>query len=1165
MATIKKSNTSKIFEKNNFGKYLSVLSNENIIEKMQNSKNVQDNKNQINTFLNKKRVLGGSDFQIDSKAIAELLQSVITYGKFTNEIINDTRLYDGLEESFKIIYLSHDSYKKSKDNFPPNFLSKISVADMLNLSTDSSDSRINRINERDKMPYLRDRSNPGLSAFQILNPEFRICFKNSQEIDLFFNMLSTLDMSMSRPYVNAEFIIPNKATRNVSINNDIRTNETSYLTASLNNFLLGDSYFKKNDKNKSLYDDITDAAKAINGDFFIDEYSYTKNAINREGSNSQIKKTYHRQSLNNAVFFSPQTMVNGDYKIDDNPNALIDKFRPFMSINSLSFDVRPTKGLLYYKTATLELTLFDKARMSQIAPFIKPELLNQVSSEIILEYGWQNNLGDADYVINNPESEYMIGPFSEFINSLKVKEKYIIVNSSYSIAENGMVNISLSLAMKGAAELRGTAFKQNISFLSLQTDLKKFIAKIKEQAEQTNIFNQTNKLTQQSNGFDSLQNVINELSINSISNETLNQIERTFGENKSIIKDQTLLSELNKSIKDAREVYSNYKNAYIQYFNGNFDFFNTHNINKNDAFIDSDWWDLYLSNWRADEKKWISLGKLLLCIIGKRLSIEESRYNEVQFIFYNLNNKAIRASFLNIGSIPVNLEKFREKLEKFIRNTSKISYELMIDFILNIAVNQKAADLYGLTDYLEFNESNQSVFKDSATTIDQNATAEAKQIKENEKKLKLDAQSKGIQTEIFKQYYGMEPPSDANGEKITDENLKDLNNITGGLYDLSFNLPKIVINFDSTFHENDPTSSILKLNFYDKMDNPFESVSEYMDNFHRNDSQDAISVISLFRSKKNKIESKVRTVNTTTEDQNKVKTVDQQKQQQQDAVNEKEVSATNQSADVTKKIETKINKYINDDIISVINQLIADDLVIIKDKTGATLTIQDIQTNGLKNIDKIQINTNKGLNKLENFSNMKNVFKTYMPSLTLGHSRSALISGSITTNQDPKFSTVQLFRQEGEINQNDLVPYEFQLINEFNKEPMRVIPAQASASIIGCPIVNFSQLIFLDFNTGTSIDNMYLVTGIKHSITPGSFKTDLTLTQADIYNKFTVESNVIKDFFKSVYNYNGIQLKSPSNTKISKKEDNITPPLPHPQDNINPRYQIILKVNHNNK
>lgn len=1225
MATIKKSNTTRIFEKNNFGKFLPILSNENLIEILLNKKNDKDHgnsngdSNKINDFLARKRLpIGSGSNKIEPALISQLLQSVTTYGKFTNEILNEVKDVQGLNKAFNITYISPEEFKTIAQNeTSPEVLSKIDINTMLGEAEEKNKtinkiSNLDGINDKQTYPYLRNRDNPGLSAIQVLNPEFRGCFKNSQELDLFFNMISTLDMSMAIPYVNAEFLIPQKVTRNtVESGNSINTSSKAYLTASLNNFILGDDYFIKDDNGQSRYDNVLSTAKAINGDFKVDELTTIRNSVktSKTETQTQIKKTYNRQFLNNAIFFAPQTMVNGDYNISNNPNAMVDKFRPFMTINNLSFDVRPTKGLLFYKTATMELVLYDKARMSQIAPFIKPELLNTVSSEIILEYGWQSNLGDADYgktqeaQVNGQTIQYSENPMAEFINSLKVREKYIIVNSSYTINQNGSVNISLSLAMKGPAELRGLSFRQDIEIAKLETDLNEFIEIIKAEATQrrfktvqrTNtavggqVTTSASEVTQDSTGLSNLNQVVKNISIDNLTPQTLDAIAATIANTQGISNDYK--KKKLDSVAKARESLNKYSEAKEKVIEENFPFFKTHDSDVNDPFVDHGWWNDHLGTIKDAEsanrdstiisstsqtgkynpKEWISLGKLITSIIGKRLVIEGKKYDEIQFVFYNLNGKAIQASFLNIASIPVDIKLFKNRLVKLLTNASRLSYEGILEFILNIAVNEKAAAVYGLGEYFKFSENNSTEI--NISDFGTKTVAERKKA--------VNAQTNAVKSVIFKQYYGEEFPKQLdqnNPPKYESAALNELSEINKGIFDLTFNVPKVVMNFDSTYHENDANSSILRISFYDNLDNPFETVTELMSNLQKNDYRSAIGGITALRSKILKAKTQIAKLKQEATATKPKEKTDKKKNEKQPANQQQTSKSADQTTQTTTQniteVINKVQENIKVDTGSQVYKLIKDGLIILKDKDGAEIPLNDIKSDQpLENakIKTIAINI-KSNDKIKTFSNMKNFFKTYMPSLTFGQSNSALLSGNITTNQDAKYSTMLLMQQNGEAAEKEPAKYDFELFNQMNNAPMWVIPAQASAQIIGCPIVNFSQLIFLDFNTGTSIDNMYFINGIKHSISPGKFTTDLTLVQKDIYSQFEAEATAIASFFKSVSEWNDIKAAD-----IAKKLDEIqnkpdvtvktttnNSAAANSVTNSITRYKINININYNN-
>jgi hypothetical protein len=61
---------------------------------------------------------------------------------------------------------------------------------------------------------------------------------------------------------------------------------------------------------------------------------------------------------------------------------------------------------------------------------------------------------------------------------------------------------------------------------------------------------------------------------------------------------------------------------------------------------------------------------------------------------------------------------------------------------------------------------------------------------------------------------------------------------------------------------------------------------------------------------------------------------------------------------------------------------------------------------------------------------------------------------------------------------------------------------------LGCALLNINQQFFIDFGTGTTADNIYLLTHIEHRIKQGSFESHLRLTPLDAYG--VLESIVSK-------------------------------------------------------
>jgi hypothetical protein len=63
-----------------------------------------------------------------------------------------------------------------------------------------------------------------------------------------------------------------------------------------------------------------------------------------------------------------------------------------------------------------------------------------------------------------------------------------------------------------------------------------------------------------------------------------------------------------------------------------------------------------------------------------------------------------------------------------------------------------------------------------------------------------------------------------------------------------------------------------------------------------------------------------------------------------------------------------------------------------------------------------------------------------------------------------------------------------------NIDDITVIPSTMSVTMTGMPVMQYGQQFFVDLQTGTNTDNIYVVTSVNHSITPEGFTTSLSLT-----------------------------------------------------------------------
>ena len=141
------------------------------------------------------------------------------------------------------------------------------------------------------------------------------------------------------------------------------------------------------------------------------------------------------------LFRMPQSMQNveGSKQTADHLAPIIDPFRPLASIKSFSVEVRSAYGLQGTRTATLEIVLHDRSRMAEFADFVKPDRFGETFLEV--EYGWLH-----------PDTEENVNPYADLLNLTRSVEHFTIITSNFNFDEVGQVNITLNLIGRGTAE-----------------------------------------------------------------------------------------------------------------------------------------------------------------------------------------------------------------------------------------------------------------------------------------------------------------------------------------------------------------------------------------------------------------------------------------------------------------------------------------------------------------------------------------------------------------------------------------------------------------------------------------------------------------------------------------------------------------------------------------
>lgn len=146
------------------------------------------------------------------------------------------------------------------------------------------------------------------------------------------------------------------------------------------------------------------------------------------------------------------------------------------------------------------------------------------------------------------------------------------------------------------------------------------------------------------------------------------------------------------------------------------------------------------------------------------------------------------------------------------------------------------------------------------------------------------------------------------------------------------------------------------------------------------------------------------------------------------------------------------------------------------------------------------------------YQSMKEFITQVLPTITYGANNTAVANGALQTMQNHQLSTVNMLRTAGR--QNSTEPNG----SAQGGIPLRTIPAQLDMNFHGCPLLNINQQFFIDFQTGTTIDNIYLLTHLVHMIKPGKFETHGKFVPLDaygVYESIISKINQLKDELKA--------------------------------------------------
>ena len=784
-------------------------------------------------------------------------------------------------------------------------------------------------------PQTKDATTPTMCVLSAKHFDFSPTNALTSEIEVFANAIPTYELSRCVPYLDIQFFTSSPAL----------SEDDKPFSISLAKALVG-------------------GGKNIKGE------SGTKELARNAAGSSALNRTAgtrHNSSFGMEMFTMPQTVVPLNHKSRAVP--ILDPFRPFMSITSFDVSVVPAAGLMEKKKAKLSITLHDRSRLHEIAELIRPE--NYGTNELLIEYGW-----------SHPDNSHR-SAYGRFLNSMRQTEKFAVVNTSFSMGNNGEVNIELDLFAKGNMHTESTSIFENKSMKSLGETMGKVTDKIRKVLAEKSKGKKRKDISAIINIDEALLSnaTIFAGNLGDIGDEVKNSKELT-GAVFSKPEMKELLANL-KKLNDDKSKFVSKKKALIDgvikvlfeqtadpFYPAHPETFGGPKFRKKPA----------MENAGSQEEisRYITIGKLFSNFVGRPLAAT-GKYAEVQLFFYGFSD----VSGYTGDKVKNPLSQYT--IDQFL--VDKVEFRDALDFMIQ---NLRSADIPVQT-FMMWMVKNfiQYPFAPMTQVVPPEALRQAI----------TDAGRKTLPSEGDK---------DAAASKALDEKFQELTK--------NYRSPKIQIMFEALPAVPTPGGSrsaaasktILRVHIFD---NHSGRQSAYIKALQAG--SDTISTLK----------------------------------------------ATN------KALAGVVNAAESDSAAAVQNivKQIPNDL------------IENVGT-GKEPEYKLKIP----------FTQLKRIITRGYPTLTYGSDGSVITSAKFSSIQSSGYKNVQLKRYGKD-------PKKTPKGTQPNGLPLQVQPADASITMLGCPIIRYAQHFFVDFGTGTSVDDLYYVKTVNHRISPGSFTTSVSL------------------------------------------------------------------------
>lgn len=825
-----------------------------------------------------------------------------------------------------------------------------------------------------------------LAAIQVFANRLSPASRDMGALTLFLNAIPTLELSRAVPFIDV-----------VLIQEGASVGGTSELPGRIESLSLGQFLLGNARSEASPHPTLTATDLQVSG-----EQSRLPDFPASGGENERPSPI---STAGMELFTSPQTLVNADEahfedsELTDNveeqlrrQSPIIDRFRPLMTLKSLSLSVVGAGGIMSYKSGKMSLVLHDRSRLAEVSAFVQPARYG--SNHILLEYGWSHPDAPAQGGLVTSDN-----PIGSFIGALRAREKYQVVNSSFTFDDAGQVQIELTLSMLSTRGLRqvniGLGPSESTSFSAVKNIID-LVGQIRSRLNST----LAAQITGESDVIGSLTSPASVLSLSPDAIKELRKVIRATNSSnssalgrlneqlKSLIGDETrgVVGGAAALLKSGVQKEIQSKVAGLR-------------VGPDPFLVEQIIKTRQGKQVAVKSSDYVSLGKLLLKFIGQPIATSEY-YRDVQLIFYNFNDRAAYMANRNIATFPVKVSEMETLLKNELDQVLNMTTESFIGFIDGHYTSAPSAEAYGFSGFYQTRNARNS------------EEAQGPQLL---KKFEDDAAALATeQQEILKTAY-----ADRDG-------------------DHEFVQPTISFVAEAVPLRSNPSDprTLLRIHIFDGAATSHSCIQQLLE-----------------------------------------------------ASSSRTVGLINNAAAEARQ---SLNRAQGEgEGAAAANPDVADYRRQVSEAVRVGLLEEYPPTSGPASNDPSRANR---LRLKGGMPALKGFISRTMPSVRYGEGASGIISAKVQSMSDPGLTTVNILRQ-------GTTP-DTPTSARFTGVPLSVAPVECVLETIGCPLWSFGQQLFIDFGTGTSVDAIYGVVGVDHTISPGEYKTTVKLTPMGSYARY---------------------------------------------------------------